>query len=34
LAWIDKGTQTDFYDVPEFVGPSADRAVAWFEQTL
>lgn len=34
LAWIDKGTQTDFYDVPEYVKIAADRAAAWFEETL
>ena len=34
LAWIDKGTQTDFYDVPEYVNIAADRAAAWFEETL
>jgi uncharacterized protein len=34
LAWIDKGTQTDFYDVPEYVNIAADRATAWFEETL
>ncbi|HZN60881.1 MAG TPA: alpha/beta fold hydrolase [Planctomycetota bacterium] len=34
LAWIDKGTQTDFYDVPEFMKIAADRAAAWFEETL
>jgi len=34
LDWIDKGTQTDFYDVPEYVNPAADRAAAWFEETL
>ena len=34
LAWIDKGTQTDFYDVPEYVNTAADRAAAWFEETL
>src|SRR5262245_20367736 len=34
LAWIDKGTQTDFYDVPEYVTTAADRAAAWFEETL
>jgi fermentation-respiration switch protein FrsA (DUF1100 family) len=32
--WIDKGTQTDFYDVPEYVNIAADRAGAWFEETL
>jgi len=34
LAWIEKGTQTDFYDVPEYVTTAADRAAAWFEETL
>jgi fermentation-respiration switch protein FrsA (DUF1100 family) len=34
LAWIDKGTQTDFYDVPEYVNNAADRAADWFERTL
>jgi uncharacterized protein len=34
LVWIDKGTQTDFYDVPEYVNIAADRAAAWFEETL
>jgi uncharacterized protein len=34
LAWIDKGTQTDFYDVPEYVKIAADHAAAWFEETL
>ncbi|MCI0388654.1 MAG: hypothetical protein MOB07_07790 [Acidobacteria bacterium] len=34
LAWIDKGTQTDFYDVPEYVNTAADRAAAWFEETF
>jgi hypothetical protein len=34
LACIDKGTQTDFYDVPEFVNIAADCAAAWFEETL
>jgi uncharacterized protein len=34
LAWIDQGTQTDFYDVPEYVTIAADRAAAWFEETL
>ena len=34
LAWIDKGAQTDFYDVPEYVNIAADRAAAWFEETL
>ena len=34
LEWIDKGTQTDFYDVPEYVDLAADRAAAWFEETL
>jgi len=34
LAWIDKGTQTDFYDVPEYVNTAADRAAAWFVETL
>jgi len=34
LAWIDKGAQTDFYDVPEYVNTAADRAAAWFEETL
>jgi hypothetical protein len=27
LAWIDKGTQSDFYDVPELVNSAADRDV-------
>jgi uncharacterized protein len=34
LAWIDKGAQTDFYDLPEYVNIAADRAAAWFEETL
>jgi hypothetical protein len=34
LDWIDKGTQTDFYDIPEYVTIAADRAAAWFEETL
>lgn len=34
LAWIDKGTQTDFYDLPEYMNLAADRAAAWFEKTL
>jgi uncharacterized protein len=34
LDWIDKGTQTDFYDLPEYVNIAADRAAAWFEETL
>jgi len=34
LDWIDKGTQTDFYDLPEYVRIAADRAAAWFEETL
>jgi fermentation-respiration switch protein FrsA (DUF1100 family) len=34
LAWIDNGTQTDFYDVPEYVKMAADRAAGWFEETL
>lgn len=34
LAWIGKGTQTDFYDLPEYVNSAADRAAAWFEETL
>jgi hypothetical protein len=34
LAWMERGTQTDFYDVPEFVRAAADRATAWFEETL
>ena len=34
LAWFDKGTQTDFYDVPQYVNPAADGAVAWFSETL
>ena len=34
LAWIDKGTQSDFYDVPEYVTIAADRAAGRFEETL
>jgi fermentation-respiration switch protein FrsA (DUF1100 family) len=34
LAWIDRGAQTDFYDLPEYVNTAADRAAAWFEETL
>jgi uncharacterized protein len=34
LDWIDKGTQTDFYDLPEYVQIAADRGAAWFEETL
>ena len=34
LVWIDNGTQTDFYDVPEYVKMAADRAAGWFEETL
>jgi fermentation-respiration switch protein FrsA (DUF1100 family) len=34
LDWIDKGTQTDFYDLPEYVQVAADRAASWFEETL
>lgn len=34
IDWIDKGTQTDFYDLPEYVNLAADRAAAWFEETL
>jgi fermentation-respiration switch protein FrsA (DUF1100 family) len=34
LAWIDKGTQTDFYDLPEYMNDAADRAAAWFKETL
>jgi hypothetical protein len=32
LDWIDKATQTDFYDVPEYVRTAADLAAAWFEE--
>ena len=34
IDWIGNGTQTDFYDLPEYVQISADRAVQWFEATL
>ena len=34
LVWMERGTQTDFYDVPEFVKTATDRAAAWFEETL
>lgn len=34
LDWIDTATQTDFYDVPEYVKTAADRAAAWFGETL
>ncbi len=34
LDWIDRGTQTDFYDLPECVNIAVDRAAAWFEETL
>jgi fermentation-respiration switch protein FrsA (DUF1100 family) len=34
LDWVDRGTQTDFYDLPEFVNDAADRAAAWFHETL
>jgi uncharacterized protein len=34
LVWMDKGTQTDFYDLPEYVTAAADYAAAWFKETL
>jgi hypothetical protein len=34
IDWVDRGTQTDFYDLPEFVKDAADRAAAWFHETL
>lgn len=34
LVWMENGTQTDFYDVPEYVNAAAAHADAWFKETL
>jgi dienelactone hydrolase len=34
LAWLSTGTQTDYYDLPEYVEPAADRAADFFMRTL
>jgi uncharacterized protein len=34
LAWLGDGTQTDYYDVEDFVARAADRAAAWFDAEL
>ena len=34
LAWMPNGTQTDYYDRPQYVSPAADRAAEFFSRTL
>jgi fermentation-respiration switch protein FrsA (DUF1100 family) len=34
LVWMENGTQTDFYDVPEYVNTAAAHADARFKETL
>jgi fermentation-respiration switch protein FrsA (DUF1100 family) len=34
LAWFKKGTQTDYYDQPEYVQAATERAASWFRDTL
>jgi uncharacterized protein len=34
LAWMEKGTQTDYYDLPEYVNLALERASAWFDTKL
>jgi hypothetical protein len=28
--WLDTSNHIDLYDVPGFVGPAVDEALAWF----
>jgi len=30
LVWLDTSNHIDLYDVPQYVGPAVDEAVAWF----
>ena len=30
LVWLDTSNHIDLYDVPGFVGPAVDEALAWF----
>lgn len=34
LAWIEKGTQTDYYDLPEYVELALEHATSWFAAKL
>jgi uncharacterized protein len=34
LAWLGKGSQTDYYDQPEYVNAAIERASSWFQDTL
>jgi len=34
LAWLPNGTQTDYYDLPQYVSPAAERAAEFFSRTL
>jgi fermentation-respiration switch protein FrsA (DUF1100 family) len=34
LVWLDTSNHIDLYDVPQYVGPAVDEAVAWFYSYL
>jgi fermentation-respiration switch protein FrsA (DUF1100 family) len=34
LVWLDTSNHIDLYDVPQYVGPAVDEAVAWFYSHL
>jgi hypothetical protein len=34
LVWLDTSNHIDLYDVPGFVGPAVDEALAWFSTHL